>query len=88
MNASWRGKCHFLQRISLILNVNFRYTDCHNHSVITVFSAPNYCDVQMNLGAVVVLSGADILKPEYKLFKAVPHPEPDDFLIGQLLQSF
>lgn len=64
------------------------YTDCHDHSVITVFSAPNYCDVQMNLGAVVVLSGADLLQPEYKLFEAVPHPEADDFLIGQLLQSF
>ena len=56
--------------------------------MITVFSAPNYCDVQMNLGAVVVLSGADLLQPEYKLFEAVPHPEADDFLIGQLLQSF
>eukprot|EP00090_Calanus_glacialis_P040312 TRINITY_DN70263_c0_g1_i1.p1 TRINITY_DN70263_c0_g1~~TRINITY_DN70263_c0_g1_i1.p1 ORF type:complete len:308 (-),score=64.58 TRINITY_DN70263_c0_g1_i1:37-861(-) len=64
------------------------YTDCHDHSVITVFSAPNYCDVQMNLGAVVVLSGANILQPEYKLFEAVPHPEADEFLIGQLLQSF
>ena len=73
----------------LIFNhlINFSYTDCHDHSVITVFSAPNYCDVQMNLGAVVVLNGGDILAPEYKLFEAVPHPEADDFLIGQLLQS-
>ena len=82
------GVCVIVSHILIPLNNNFRYTDCHDHSVITVFSAPNYCDVQMNLGAVVVLSGANILQPEYKLFEAVPHPEPDEVLIGQLLQSF
>ena len=82
------GVCVIISNLLIILNINFSYTDCHDHSVITVFSAPNYCDVQMNLGAVVVLSGADILQPEYKLFEAVLHPEADEFLIGQLLQSF
>ena len=73
----------------IILNILlFRYTDCHNHTVITVFSAPNYCDVQLNLGALVVLQGSRILQPEYKLFEAVDHPGEGELLIGQLLQAF
>ena len=72
----------------IISNILLRYTDCHNHTVITVFSAPNYCDVQLNLGAVVVVQGSRILQPEFKLFEAVDHPGEGEFLVEQLLQAF
>ena len=83
---SWRGRYHLFMII--ISNILLRYTDCHNHTVITVFSAPNYCDVQLNLGAVVVVQGSRILQPEYKLFEAVDHPGEGEFLVEQLLQAF
>ena len=41
--------------------------------VVTVFSAPNYCDQMGNLGAVVVFDSA--CKPTYKTFSHVPHPQ-------------
>ena len=53
---SWRGRYHLF--IIIINSILLRYTDCHNHTVITVFSAPNYCDVQLNLGALVVVQAA------------------------------
>ena len=48
----------------------------HDGKLITVFSAPNYCDVQGNLGAVVNINLND--SKEYQLnfetFEAVEHP--------------
>jgi serine/threonine-protein phosphatase 5 len=44
-----------------------------NGKLITVFSAPNYCDQIGNKGAIVRLK-AD-LKPEFVTFKEVPHPK-------------
>ncbi|ODV86685.1 hypothetical protein CANARDRAFT_27103 [[Candida] arabinofermentans NRRL YB-2248] len=48
----------------------------HDGYLITVFSAPNYCDVQGNLGAVINLTLND--KQEYEMdcqtFKEVEHP--------------
>jgi len=44
----------------------------HGGKLVTVFSAPNYCDQVGNLGAYAVIK-AD-LKPEYTSFTWVPHP--------------
>ncbi|VEU22886.1 DEKNAAC103986 [Brettanomyces naardenensis] len=48
----------------------------HDGRLVTVFSAPNYCDSQNNLGAVVELTlEGDEYKEEYRTFKAAPHPD-------------
>lgn len=53
------------------------YEEEHDGKLITVFSAPNYCDTQGNLGAVVNLTSDE--KKEYRIdfktFKEVPHPD-------------
>lgn len=49
------------------------YTEEHGGKLITVFSAPNYCDAMGNKGAFIRLNGSD-LKPRYTQFDAVPHP--------------
>lgn len=41
--------------------------------LVTVFSAPNYCDHAGNLGGYIKFSEG--LKPEYFSFESVPHPE-------------
>ena len=41
-------------------------------SVITIFSAPNYCDAVGNKGAYIHL-GRDHV-PKFTTFEAVPHP--------------
>ena len=46
--------------------------------VITVFSAPNYCDNMGNKGAIVILNGD---KMEFKQFTYAPHPQVDSFAI-------
>lgn len=38
--------------------------------VITVFSAPNYCDQMGNKGAYIIFKGSD-MKPDIKTFSAV-----------------
>lgn len=38
--------------------------------VITIFSAPNYCDQMKNKGAFIKFKGAD-MKPKYTQFDAV-----------------
>ena len=48
------------------------YTVGHNGRCISVFSAPNYCDTQGNLGAVTIVDDRGRLS--YKTYKAVPHP--------------
>lgn len=40
-------------------------------SVITIFSAPNYCDVYKNKGAVIKIEGDSF---NIKNFEEVPHP--------------
>jgi len=44
----------------------------HGGKLVTLFSAPNYCDQVGNMGAYAVIR-AD-LKPQYTSFKCVPHP--------------
>lgn len=47
----------------------------HSGQVITIFSAPNYCDQMGNKGAFIQLRGNDsLLKPNFVQFDAVPHP--------------
>lgn len=48
--------------------------DCeHDGKMITVFSAPNYCDQMGNKGAFMRLKGDDLV-PRFTTFEAVPHP--------------
>ena len=42
--------------------------------VITVFSAPNYCDRQGNKGAIIRFKGGE-MKPNFIKFEASPHPD-------------
>ncbi|KAL8446359.1 hypothetical protein Emag_004766 [Eimeria magna] len=45
----------------------------HNGKLITVFSAPNYCDEMGNKGAFIRLQGS-VMEPKYHQFTAVKHP--------------
>lgn len=45
----------------------------HGGQLITVFSAPNYCDQMGNKGAFIRLDGKT-LTPKFQSFQAVPHP--------------
>ncbi|KAG6473806.1 hypothetical protein ZIOFF_067724 [Zingiber officinale] len=46
----------------------------HDGKLITVFSAPNYCDQMGNKGAFIRFTAPD-LKPDIVSFSAVPHPD-------------
>ncbi|KAL5731833.1 protein-serine/threonine phosphatase [Ranunculus cassubicifolius] len=46
----------------------------HNGKLITVFSAPNYCDQMGNKGAFIKFHAPD-MKPNLVTFTAVPHPD-------------
>jgi serine/threonine-protein phosphatase 5 len=43
------------------------------NQVITIFSAPNYCDQMGNKGAIIRFKGGEMV-PKYIQFSAVPHP--------------
>ena len=43
--------------------------------VITLFSAPNYCDQMGNKGAIIILKGGEELNYEFKKFESSPHPD-------------
>ena len=45
--------------------------------MVTVFSAPNYCDRHGNKGAICILHGDDVSMPEFRKFEAAPHPKVD-----------
>ncbi|EDO05616.2 Calcineurin-like phosphoesterase family protein [Babesia bovis T2Bo] len=45
----------------------------HNGQLITIFSAPNYCDQMGNKGAFIRMNGSDC-KPKFTQFDAVEHP--------------
>ncbi|KAH1131129.1 hypothetical protein J1N35_002507 [Gossypium stocksii] len=46
----------------------------HDGKLITIFSAPNYCDQMGNKGAYIRFEAPD-LKPNIVTFSAVPHPD-------------
>lgn len=48
------------------------YEMMHNNQVITIFSAPKYCDSMTNKGAYIIFKTD--LKPDIVQFQAVPHP--------------
>ncbi|KAG9132064.1 hypothetical protein Leryth_022507 [Lithospermum erythrorhizon] len=50
------------------------YEITHDGKLITVFSAPNYCDQMGNKGAFIRFEAPD-LKPNIVTFAAVPHPD-------------
>ncbi|QPG75319.1 hypothetical protein FOA43_002671 [Brettanomyces nanus] len=49
----------------------------HDGRLVTVFSAPKYCDSQSNLGAVInlTLNDKEEYEEEFKTFEAVSHPD-------------
>lgn len=48
------------------------HSEEHDGKLITVFSAPNYCDTQGNLGAYININKS--MELQFKTFRAVPHP--------------
>lgn len=61
----------------------------HGGSLVTIFSAPNYCDQMGNKGAFIRLDGKTCT-PKYTSFDAVPHPavKPMQYanpMMGQLM---
>jgi len=48
------------------------YNWSHDRNVITVFSAPNYCDSMGNKGAMIHIENDS--KPKFVQYEAVPHP--------------
>ncbi|KAF6197550.1 hypothetical protein GE061_008514 [Apolygus lucorum] len=55
------------------------FSKTHNGRILTVFSAPNYCDMHGNAGAYVTLNGSN-LKPRPHVFYEVDHPEATPYI--------
>ena len=53
------------------------YEEEHGGKLVTVFSAPNYCDQMGNKGALIRLSltAEGVLERKYTTFSSVPHPD-------------
>ena len=49
----------------------------HGGMLITLFSAPNYCDYYGNKGAIIQFVGGE-MKPNIIQFDASPHPDPEN----------
>jgi len=68
----------FLQRNNLQMVVrshevkDMGYEVTHNGQLVTIFSAPNYCDQMGNKGAYIRFDSE--CNPSYTTFDAVPHP--------------
>eukprot|EP01023_Acetabularia_acetabulum_P062475 TRINITY_DN7693_c0_g2_i9.p9 TRINITY_DN7693_c0_g2~~TRINITY_DN7693_c0_g2_i9.p9 ORF type:complete len:120 (-),score=31.65 TRINITY_DN7693_c0_g2_i9:616-975(-) len=81
----------FLRRNNLELIVRSHevkdegYEIAHDGQLVTIFSAPNYCDQMGNKGAFVQFSGRDMV-PHFTQFEAVEHPnvKPMQFANGFL----
>ena len=50
------------------------YEVAHGGYVVTIFSAPRYCDQMTNKGAFIRFDGADMV-PHFTQFDASPHPD-------------
>ncbi|CAK9314701.1 unnamed protein product [Citrullus colocynthis] len=59
----------------------------HDGKLITVFSAPNYCDQMRNKGAFIRFEAPD-LKPNIVTFSAVPHPDMKPMAYANFFQLF
>lgn len=46
----------------------------HDNSLITIFSAPNYCDQMGNKGAYITFKGGD-MTPQFTTYSQSPHPD-------------
>ena len=55
--------------------------------VLTIFSAPNYCDQMGNKGAYVRFTGAD-MQPNITSFEKVDHPKVPPMAYAQSWGSF
>jgi serine/threonine-protein phosphatase 5 len=53
--------------------------------LVTIFSAPNYCDQMGNEGAIIRI-GKD-LECKYKQFKSVPHPQVCDRIFSKFVDQ-
>jgi len=58
-----------------------------NGRVITIFSAPKYCDQMTNKGAYINLKGSE-MKPHFVQFDAVPHPAVPCMAYARQTQQF
>ncbi|GKV49622.1 hypothetical protein SLEP1_g56363 [Rubroshorea leprosula] len=63
---------HFILFLKEVKDEGFEIE--HDGKLITVFSAPNYCDQMGNKGAFIRFEAPD-LKPNIVTFSAVPHPD-------------
>ncbi|XP_022944343.1 serine/threonine-protein phosphatase 5-like [Cucurbita moschata] len=59
----------------------------HDGKLITVFSAPNYCDQMGNKGAFIRFEAPD-MKPNIVTFSAVPHPDVKPMAYANFFQFF
>lgn len=59
----------------------------HDGKLITIFSAPNYCDQMGNKGAFIRFEAPD-LKPNIVTFSAVPHPDVKPMAYASFFQLF
>lgn len=62
------------------------YEVAHNGKLITVFSAPNYCDTMGNKGAFITLNGEN-MKPNFTTYEAVPHPNMRPMIYANTLMN-
>jgi len=62
------------------------YEVTHAGKLVTVFSAPNYCDTMNNKGAFITLTGGD-MTPKYTSYEAVPHPNVKPMAYANSLMS-
>lgn len=60
------------------------YDEEHNGQLITVFSAPNYCDQMGNKGAFLRFEAPD-MRPKFTKFNSVPHPSVRPMAYAKLL---
>ncbi|KAL8136743.1 hypothetical protein V2J09_002744 [Rumex salicifolius] len=59
----------------------------HDGKLITVFSAPNYCDQMGNKGAYIRFEAPE-MKPNIVTFSAVPHPEMRPMAYANFISMF
>ncbi|XP_018783852.1 PREDICTED: serine/threonine-protein phosphatase 5 [Bactrocera latifrons] len=79
-----RNNLDYVVRSHEVKDMGYEVT--HDGQCITVFSAPNYCDTMGNMGAFITIKGND-LKPNFKSFESVPHPDVKPMAYANSLMS-